>query len=29
LGGHKLGEFALTRTVRVHLPRSTVRSVAE
>ena len=27
--GHKLGEFALTRTFRGHLPRSTVRSVAE
>ena len=27
--GHKLGEIALTRTFRGHLPRSTVRSVAE
>ena len=27
--GHKLGEFALTRTFRGHLPRSTVRSVEE
>ena len=27
--GHKLGEFALTRTFRGHLPRSMVRSAAE
>ena len=27
--GHKRGEFALTRTFRGHLARSTVRSVAE